>query len=61
MGHAREVDKDEYAEILRSYLTKHPHLAEFVSSPTCAFVRVEVDVYNVVVRFQNVTVIDMKR
>ncbi|MBN1631224.1 MAG: pyridoxamine 5'-phosphate oxidase family protein [Thermoleophilia bacterium] len=36
------------------FLAKHPQLAEFVGSPGCALVRVEVDVYHVVTHFQNV-------
>ena len=39
---------------LKLYLSKHPYLKEFVSSPTCAFLRVKVDTYYIVSRFQNV-------
>jgi nitroimidazol reductase NimA-like FMN-containing flavoprotein (pyridoxamine 5'-phosphate oxidase superfamily) len=56
-GQAEEVDKAEFAAALRSFIDKHPHLAEFVASPTCAFVRVAVETYNVVTRFQHVMVL----
>ncbi|MCJ7795617.1 MAG: hypothetical protein MUQ56_02430, partial [Thermoleophilia bacterium] len=35
-------------------LVRHPYLTSFVSSPGCAVVRVDVDVYHTVTRFQNV-------
>lgn len=41
------------------YLAKHPFLKEFVTAPTCALMRVEVQKYLVVNRFQNVTVLRM--
>ena len=36
------------------YLAKHPHLAEFVAAPSCALIRVRVQSFFLVSRFQNV-------
>ena len=50
---------EELAETARAYseaiyLAKHPHLEEFVTAPSCALVRVRVQSYYLVSRFQNV-------
>ena len=50
---------EELAETARAvsealYLAKNPHLEEFVTAPSCAFVRVRVQSYYLVSRFQNV-------
>lgn len=55
VGKAHEVEPSMYTETRDLYLRKHPYLKEFVTSPTCAFVRVNVETYYVVRRFQNVT------
>ena len=47
----RETDRGRYLEI---YLAKHPLLEEFVKAPSCALIRVRVDSYNLVSRFQKV-------
>lgn len=36
------------------YVERHPHLAEFVASPTCALVCLRVETYYLVTRFQHV-------
>ena len=36
------------------YLAKHPHLAEFAAAPSCALIRVQVQSFFLVSRFQNV-------
>jgi len=54
MGTAREVDDREREHFLKLYLRKHPYLQEFIGSPTCALLRVRVDKYYMVSRFQNV-------
>lgn len=59
-GSAEEVMGQEKGAFLRPYLTKHPHLEDFVMSPTCALMRVEVDRYYVVSHFQHVVVLNMK-
>ena len=53
-GSVREVGTSERDRLLSLYLSKHPYLREFVTSPTCALLRVDVDTYYVVSQFQNV-------
>ncbi|MBC8456463.1 MAG: pyridoxamine 5'-phosphate oxidase family protein [Deltaproteobacteria bacterium] len=53
-GKAEEIDRNQEKELFDAYLAKHPHLQEFATSPTCAFVRIRVDTYYVVTRFQKV-------
>jgi len=54
MGKAFEVDSGEKEKLLLSFIDKHPHLKDFVSSPSCALVKVEIEKYVCVFRFQNV-------
>jgi len=56
------VEKVKGAEknyLLKFYLLKHPHLKKFVTSPSCALLRVKVHTYYVVSRFQKVMALDM--
>jgi nitroimidazol reductase NimA-like FMN-containing flavoprotein (pyridoxamine 5'-phosphate oxidase superfamily) len=59
-GRAKEVVGSKRDEVLAIYLTKHPMLEEFVRSPTCALLRVEVQTYYLVRRFQNVMELHVK-
>jgi nitroimidazol reductase NimA-like FMN-containing flavoprotein (pyridoxamine 5'-phosphate oxidase superfamily) len=61
LGNAKEVTRSERDRFLRLYLAKHPHLEEFVNSPTCALLKVSVDRYYMVNRFQNVMELHMRR
>ena len=54
LGKAWEVQGAERQQFLAVYLGKHPYLEAFVTSPTCALLRVRVDKYIVVTRFQEV-------
>jgi nitroimidazol reductase NimA-like FMN-containing flavoprotein (pyridoxamine 5'-phosphate oxidase superfamily) len=54
LGRAKEVRGKERKRLAEMYLAKHPHLKEFVNSPTCALVKMRVEVYYLVSRFQNV-------
>jgi nitroimidazol reductase NimA-like FMN-containing flavoprotein (pyridoxamine 5'-phosphate oxidase superfamily) len=54
VGRADEVAAEEIAEARALYLSKHPHLVDFVNSPTCALLSVTVRTYFVVTRFQQV-------
>ena len=54
VGKTKDVAGAEKKRILGLYLAKHPHLDDFVHSPTCALVRVTVDSYFLVKNFQNV-------
>ena len=53
-GTASEVAARDRKRLQKLYLTRHPHLQDFVTSPTCALVRMTVDTYYIVTRFQNV-------
>ena len=55
VGKAKDVNAKEKKRITELYLAKHPHLEDFVRSPTCALVQVSVDSYYMVKNFQNVT------
>ncbi|HVN72494.1 MAG TPA: pyridoxamine 5'-phosphate oxidase family protein [Desulfomonilia bacterium] len=59
-GAADEVLGPEKDALLKAYISKHPHLEDFVMSPTCALMRLKVDRYYVVSRFQHVLVLSMK-
>jgi hypothetical protein len=54
VGSATEVGEPERGNLVDVYLRKHPYLSEFVKSPTCALLKVDVEKYVVVYRFQNV-------
>jgi nitroimidazol reductase NimA-like FMN-containing flavoprotein (pyridoxamine 5'-phosphate oxidase superfamily) len=54
VGTAAEVGEMDRERCLELYLAKHPHLEEFVCSPSCALVRVRVSCYSLVSRFQKV-------
>ena len=54
VGSAEEVEGLEKEPLLNRYLVKHPHLEDFVCSPTCALVRISVKTYYLVKNFQNV-------
>ena len=54
LGTAAEVPPEEREQVLIRYLARHPHLEEFAQSPSTAVVRVTVETYYVVSRFQEV-------
>ena len=53
-GEAEEFAKNPEGRMLKAYLKKHPYLREFVFSPQCALMRVRVERYILVRRFQEV-------
>lgn len=59
LGRAEEVRGPQRKSFLAIYLRKHPYLKEFVSSPSCALLKVRVQKYYVVNRFQNVQELHM--
>ena len=59
-GRAKEVVDSNRDEVLAMYMTKHPMLEEFVRSPNCALLQVEVETYYLVRRFQNVMELHVK-
>jgi general stress protein 26 len=54
LGKAWELQGKERQQFLEVYLRKHPYLEEFAAAPTCALLRVKVEKYIVVTRFQEV-------
>jgi nitroimidazol reductase NimA-like FMN-containing flavoprotein (pyridoxamine 5'-phosphate oxidase superfamily) len=59
-GKAKEVNARKRKKALELYLAKHPHLREFVHSPTCAFCEIKVQTFFVVTRFQSVVEVHVK-
>jgi nitroimidazol reductase NimA-like FMN-containing flavoprotein (pyridoxamine 5'-phosphate oxidase superfamily) len=59
-GEADEVPDEERTGLEHIYLAKHPHLKDFVSSPSCALIRVRVDTYYLVRKFQHVLELHVK-
>lgn len=59
LGSAEEVSNAERESFLEMYLKKHPYLKDFVSSPSCALLKVTVQKYSMVSRFQNVRELHM--
>jgi len=58
-GRAEEIPKNGSDDFLAIYLNKHPHLEDFVSSPSSALITIRVEVYYMVTRFQNVVEIHL--
>lgn len=54
-GIVKEVSGPERDSLVTIYLAKHPYLLDFVKSPTCALLKVEVGTYYIVRKFQQVT------
>jgi nitroimidazol reductase NimA-like FMN-containing flavoprotein (pyridoxamine 5'-phosphate oxidase superfamily) len=53
-GMVEEVGEHDRAEFLGLFLSKHPHLADFTAAPSCALLRLKVERYILVTRFQHV-------
>jgi nitroimidazol reductase NimA-like FMN-containing flavoprotein (pyridoxamine 5'-phosphate oxidase superfamily) len=60
IGTACEVSESLRERLTRVYLEKQPHMEEFLSSPSAALIKVDVESYIVVSRFQNVTILNPK-
>lgn len=60
-GVVKEVAGPERARFQKLYLSRHPYLKEFVTSPTCALLKVEVETYYIVSQFQNVVELHIKK
>ena len=60
-GVAKEVKGSEKETLLRLYLSGHPYLKDFVSSPTCALLKMDVETYYVVRQFQNVMELHIRK
>ena len=59
-GKAKEVNARKREKALELYLAKHPHLRDFVHSPTCALCEIRVQTFFVVTRFQNVVEVHVR-
>ena len=59
-GKVDELKGEEREDFLKVYLSKHSHLRRFVTSPKCALLRINVDSYYVVRRFQKVLTLQVK-
>jgi len=55
VGTAEEVASAKRECFLPIYTGKHPYLIEFVNSPACALLKVQVQKYCIATRFQKVT------
>ena len=55
LGIAEEVEEADRRPLLQLYLSKHPQLEGFVTSPDCALLRMRVDRYYLVSEFEKVT------
>jgi nitroimidazol reductase NimA-like FMN-containing flavoprotein (pyridoxamine 5'-phosphate oxidase superfamily) len=53
-GSAAETFGTQREKCLELYLAVHPHLEDFVKSPSCALMLLKVETYQVVRRFQSV-------
>ena len=60
IGTACEVSESLRERLDRVYLEKQPHMKEFLSSPSTALIKVDVESYILVSRFQNVTILNPK-
>ena len=60
-GRATEVGPGERESVMDRYLSKHPHLKDFVHSPTCALCEIKVQSFFVVTRFQHVVEVHVRR
>ncbi len=58
-GRAVMLDEHERVNFLPIYLGKHPQLHEFASSPNCALLRIDVEEYRVISRFQSVEILSI--
>jgi nitroimidazol reductase NimA-like FMN-containing flavoprotein (pyridoxamine 5'-phosphate oxidase superfamily) len=59
-GTAQEVVDSGRDAVLTIYLAKHPILEEFVRSPSCAIIEVQVETYYLVSSFQDVMELHVK-
>lgn len=60
-GTVDELQGPERDRLVDLYLAKHPSLDEFVNSPSNALLRLKVETYVMVSRFQNVMVLDLSK
>ena len=54
VGAVRELRKSGRNRLIRLYTDKHPHLEDFIRSPTCAVMCIDADTLHIVDQFQHV-------
>ncbi len=59
VGKAAEIPVGEAGAVVERFIGKHPHLEDFVKSPSTAMCRVDVEKYYLVTRFQHVVELDV--
>ncbi|MFO7715898.1 pyridoxamine 5'-phosphate oxidase family protein [Desulfosarcina sp.] len=59
-GTAEEVPAGRLEDARTVYLAKQPHMSGFANSPNTAIIEVTVKRYDVVVRFQDVTILEIQ-
>lgn len=59
-GRAKEISSGERDSHMEIFLRHHPYLRDFVRSPTSVLMRVHVQSYAVVSRFQNVLILNFE-
>ncbi len=59
LGSTQEVKGHRKKQFQNIFLLKHPHLKDFIQSPSCALFILQVQKYYVVSRFQNVQELHM--
>jgi hypothetical protein len=55
VGNVRELTGRNRNAAVQTMLAKHPYLNDFLASPTCALLQLDVTTYYLVQRFQDVT------
>jgi heme iron utilization protein len=60
IGSAREINVSEREGLERVYLDKHSHMKKFLSAPSTALIKVDVEYYLLVSNFQNVARLNLK-
>ena len=52
-----DISDESNKDLIELYLGKHDYLDSFLNSPNCALIRVDVEKYHFVSRFQNVNIL----
>lgn len=60
-GTAAEVTPEQRDRLQGRYLARHPYLADFVTSPSCALLGVQVQTYILVDHFQHVREVQVRQ
>jgi heme iron utilization protein len=59
IGAACEVPESQREELSRIYREKQPHMTEFLSAPSTALIKVDVESYILVSHFQDVSILNL--